>query len=272
MELNDIYIFIELYKNRSISITAEELNYTQSNISTRLQKLEQEFGMPLFNRTRSGLQSLPSTERFYNKAIDIKNSVNRLYEEFSIVNTQINIGSTQLLSRMFYPTLHIKDHHFALHTVSVNKLARNYKNRIFDIIITHTKLDDTEYKEHFYKSEQLVWASTDNYKSNSTEAILVLINRDKQCPLRHLTLEAMNSSNYKYSLIEVDTLDLMISLIYKTNCIALLPMQLVLEDKHLKTCSILPPFSLDVFIYSHLSLDKNKLCSCLINEFSFIKI
>lgn len=43
MELNDIRIFIELYRNKSISKTADKLNYTQSNISTRLMKLEKEF-------------------------------------------------------------------------------------------------------------------------------------------------------------------------------------------------------------------------------------
>lgn len=83
MELNDLRIFMELYQNRSISKTSEKLSYTQSNISTRLMKLEQEFNTVLFLRTKSGLEVLPSTERFYAHAKAIIDEVNKLYHDFS---------------------------------------------------------------------------------------------------------------------------------------------------------------------------------------------
>jgi DNA-binding transcriptional LysR family regulator len=101
MELNDLKIFIELYQNRSISKTAEKLSYTQSNISTRLIKLEQEFNTQLFVRTKSGLELSKDTERFYIHAKKIETSLQNLYQEFSMPSQEITVGSTQLLSRFF---------------------------------------------------------------------------------------------------------------------------------------------------------------------------
>ncbi len=49
MEINDIAIFMALYRNRSITKTAELLHYTQSNVSTRLMKLEKEFHVLFFS-------------------------------------------------------------------------------------------------------------------------------------------------------------------------------------------------------------------------------
>ncbi len=81
MELNDIKIFIELYHNRSISRTAEKLNYTQSNVSTRLMKLERVSYTTIFRANRTPIPS--DTERFYHYAINIQNSLDELYQEFT---------------------------------------------------------------------------------------------------------------------------------------------------------------------------------------------
>lgn len=271
MELNDIKIFIELYNNLSISKTAEKLSYTQSNVSTRLMKLEQEFNTPLFIRTKSGLQILHSTERFYNYAKRIEGSVNDLYHEFSLNKQQINVGSTQLLSRLYFPILYLKKNPFLLHTTSSNKLCRNFSNNIFDIIITHTKIDSNESIIQYDKIENLLWASSINYKNNDDETINIIINRDKQCPLRALTIETMHSLHLNFSLVEVDTLDLMLSLIYTSNCIALLPQKLLEEDMRLAAYNDLPPLTLTVFLYCHHDMDVEILTDCFINEFSFTK-
>lgn len=269
MELNDVKIFIELYNNRSISKTAKKLNYTQSNVSTRLMKLEQEFNTSLFIRTKSGLQLLPATDRFYNYAKKIEESVNDLYREFSLKNQQINIGSTQLLSKLFFPALYLQKHPFVLHTTSSNKLCRNFNNNIFDIAITHTQLDTSESKIQLDKTENLSWASSVNYKNNDNKTMNIIINRDKQCPLRELTIETTHSLHSNFSFVEVDTLDLMLSLIYTSDCIALLPQKLIEEDMRLATYNYLPSLTLNVFLYCHKNIDEAIITDCFINELSF---
>ncbi len=272
MELNDIKIFIELYKNRSISKTAEKLNYTQSNVSTRLMKLEKEFNTTLFLRTRYGLEMLPSTEQFYTYAKAIEESVNRLYDGFSVSKQQINIGSTQLLSKLYFPTLYGQKELFNLHTTTVNKLSRHFVNQIFDVIITHTKLDSIKNIIKYHKTENLLWTSSVPLKNNVSKAINIIINRDKHCPLRALTIDTIHSLQLNVSFVEVDTLDLMLSLIYTSNCIALLPQKLVEEDTRLKELEQLPPLSLDTYLYFHPEMDNDVLTDCFTNSLAFNQI
>lgn len=269
MELNDLKIFIELYNNHSVSKTAEKLNYTQSNISTRLMKLEQEFNTQLFIRTKYGLQLLPDTERFYFRAKKVVDSLQDLYQEFSLTSQQLSVGSTQLLSRLFFPGLYLQNNMFSLHTTSSNKLCRDFSNHIFDMILTHTKLESSSNAIRFEKTENLLWASSANFTKEDNKIINLVINRDKLCPLRKLSLEAMHSLNSKFAIIEVDTLDLMLSLVTTSNCIALLPQKLIEKDMGLITSDLLPPSLLEVYLYCYQDIDIKILTDCFLQPFSF---
>lgn len=270
MELNDLRIFIELYQTRSISKTSEKLSYTQSNISTRLMKLEQEFNTALFLRTKSGLEVLPGTELFYAHAKSILEEVNKLYHDFSIEKRQISIGSTQLLSRLYYPTLYPQNELFNLHTTTVNKLARNFAVHMYDIIITHTENDLFEDKDKYWKAEKLLWASSEGFKHDANQSLNIVINRDKQCPLRALTIKTIPSLHTSVSYIEVDTLDLMLTLINTSNCVALLPQGIIEEDRRLKALAHFPPMSLNIFMYCYQGLD-DIVTDYFINSLNFTK-
>lgn len=268
MELNDIKIFLELYNNLSISKTAEKLNYTQSNVSTRLMKLEKEFNTPLFIRTRSGLEAIDATKRFYHHAKKMEETMNELYHEFALTKRQINIGATQLLSRLYYSDLYSKENPYQLHTTPSNKLSRNFMNHIYDIIITHHHLSMNENMVELNKTEALLWA-TSKEQSDTSQAPNILMSRDKHCPLRELTKEMIKSLKLNYCIVEVDTLDLMLSFLCTTNCIALLPEKIIKEDKRLSIFDSLPPMSLEVFLYCHLSLDLSKQLDIFTNRCAF---
>lgn len=256
MELNDIKIFIELYKNLSISKTAEKLSYTQSNVSTRLMKLEQEFNTTFFIRTKSGLQILPSADRFYNYAKRIEDTIDDIHKEFSLKKPILNIGSTQLLSKLYFPSLFLSDTSIKLHTTSVSILSRNFNNRIFDGIITHGIEEMAQDDFLLSKTEPLCWSMSSSIKERDDRNLNIIINRDKQCPLRSLTLKTIHNMQLKCSLVEVDTLELMLSLLYTSNCIALLPEKIILQDTQLVTYQQLPSLTFNVNIYCHSNINK----------------
>lgn len=73
MDFNDISIFLELANTKSVSATAERMFLSQSTISSRLKRLEQELGGVLFERdkgtrglrlTAFGKEYLPLAENF----------------------------------------------------------------------------------------------------------------------------------------------------------------------------------------------------------------
>ncbi|PPK83391.1 DNA-binding transcriptional LysR family regulator [Lacrimispora xylanisolvens] len=249
MEINDITIFMELYRNRSITKTAELLNYTQSNVSARLMKLEKEFHGTFFLRTRSGLKILPEGERFYQYAVIMEDTLKKLYQEFQTESQEIRVGSTQLLSRLYFPWLFEKSSYFTMHTDAVKKLNRNFNSQIYDIVITHMpQSPDTGIFQIQYP-EVLLWAASSSLDWNQEEVLPVIVSRDKLCPLRHLTLQTLSQGKIQLSLIEVDTLDLMITLLSANRAIALLPEKLIKQERRLKVLPSLSPVTLPVYGY-----------------------
>ncbi|NNJ31691.1 LysR family transcriptional regulator [Lacrimispora defluvii] len=249
MEISDITIFMELYRNRSITKTAELLHYTQSNVSTRLMKLEKEFHATFFLRTRSGLKILPEGERFYQYAVVMDDTLKNLYQEFQTESQEIRVGSTQLLSRLYFPWLYEKNSHFTMHTDAVKKLNCNFNSQIYDIIITHMAQSPDTGIFHIQHPEVLLWAASSSLKMYPEEVLPVIVSRDKLCPLRHLTLQTLNQGKNELSLIEVDTLDLMITLLSSNRAIALLPEKLLKQERRLKVVPSLSPVTLPVYGY-----------------------
>lgn len=259
MELNDIKIFMELYRSKSITKTAEFLHYTQSNISTRLLKLEKEFHGTFFLRNRSGLEILPYGERFYNHALKIEESLKSLYQEFQSENTDIHIGSTQLLSRLYFPRLYEISSQYTMHTAPVKKLNREFNNQTYEAIITHTRLIPEKGVFEIRNSESLIWTGSSSFNFTTPDNSPVIVSRDKLCPLRILTFQLLNHEKNKISIIEVDTLDLMISLLLSTRALALLPETLIKENHPLKALSSLTPAILPVYGYCRSKKEKDSL-------------
>ncbi|MGG0825035.1 LysR family transcriptional regulator [Paenibacillus turicensis] len=62
LESSDLKIFQAVAKAGSITKAAQMLNYVQSNVTTRIQALETELGVPLFYRSNRGMSLTPAGE------------------------------------------------------------------------------------------------------------------------------------------------------------------------------------------------------------------
>ncbi|WP_342574388.1 LysR family transcriptional regulator [Solibacillus sp. FSL K6-1781] len=71
MEFKDLEIFQLVAEKGTVTEVAKELNYVQSNITSRIQKLEVELNTPLFNRHRRGMTLTPEGKNLlsYSKKI-----------------------------------------------------------------------------------------------------------------------------------------------------------------------------------------------------------
>ncbi|WP_405099384.1 LysR family transcriptional regulator [Oceanobacillus sp. FSL H7-0719] len=63
MEFKDLEIFQIVAEKGTITEAAKELNYVQSNITSRIKKLEKELNTPLFNRHRRGMTLTPEGKK-----------------------------------------------------------------------------------------------------------------------------------------------------------------------------------------------------------------
>lgn len=71
MEFKDLEIFQMVADKGTLTGAAKELNYVQSNITSRIKKLEREMNTPLFNRHRRGMTLTPEGKKLlsYSKRI-----------------------------------------------------------------------------------------------------------------------------------------------------------------------------------------------------------
>ncbi|MFC9711282.1 LysR family transcriptional regulator [Paenibacillus sp. NPDC056933] len=83
MELSDIDIILAVARSGKISQAAKELNYAQSNVTTRIKKLEQEYQVQLFNRFPKGVVLTSKGERFVQYATRIRDLLNDLHQDMT---------------------------------------------------------------------------------------------------------------------------------------------------------------------------------------------
>ncbi|RXK08126.1 LysR family transcriptional regulator [Halarcobacter bivalviorum] len=75
MDTNLLKIFIAVADNESITLAANELGFTQSNVTLRIKQLEKNLGYSLFHRVPKGVVMTDKGTRLYKHAIEIVRKV-----------------------------------------------------------------------------------------------------------------------------------------------------------------------------------------------------
>ena len=106
--MNDLSIFRTVVQTGSFSKAAEALNYTQSNISMKIQNLETMYQTTFFYRGHRGIRLTPKGEQFYEMVLKMLH----LYEKsFEILQNPkehrglLRIGSMETTAALHLPTL-----------------------------------------------------------------------------------------------------------------------------------------------------------------------
>ncbi|PPK61919.1 DNA-binding transcriptional LysR family regulator [Malaciobacter marinus] len=97
MDSNLLKVFIAVANNKSISLGAKELNFTQSNVTLRIKQLEKSLGYALFYRTNKGVILTTEGEKLYPYAIEIVKKVEEATLKIRNIDYHelLKIGSTQ---------------------------------------------------------------------------------------------------------------------------------------------------------------------------------
>lgn len=82
LHLRDLVCFTQVYETRSFSRAADSLDTVQSLVSTRIQRLEQFIGAPLFVRLHRGVASTEKGELLYRHAKRVLRELDELESAF----------------------------------------------------------------------------------------------------------------------------------------------------------------------------------------------
>ena len=97
MDSNLLKVFVAVANNKSISLGAKELGFTQSNVTLRIKQLEKTIGYTLFHRIPKGVTLTHEGEKLYPYAIDIVKKVEDAVLHMKNMNHKevLKVGSTQ---------------------------------------------------------------------------------------------------------------------------------------------------------------------------------
>ena len=104
MEIRNLNAFLKVAALKNFTHAARELGYAQSNVSAQIAQLEQELGVPLFNRvgrqvslTQFGEELLPYAQELCSTAVRIEN----LHKSEEFLGGTVRIGMTDSVSELF---------------------------------------------------------------------------------------------------------------------------------------------------------------------------
>lgn len=105
MDLKDLLVFQTIANCGTVTQAAKELNYVQSNITSRLQKLEDHLQTSLFIRHRRGMSLTPEGRKLLNyskKILALTEEMEKMIQSKSEPAGEIHIGTVQTVINLPY--------------------------------------------------------------------------------------------------------------------------------------------------------------------------
>lgn len=105
MEFKDLEIFQVVAKTGTVTAAARELKYVQSNITARIQKLENEMNTKLFNRTNRGMSLTPEGKKllaYSEKILSLTNEMTKVIQSKVEPAGKLEIGTVETVIQLPY--------------------------------------------------------------------------------------------------------------------------------------------------------------------------
>lgn len=259
-------IFKAVAEFQSVSKAARKLDYVQSNVSKRIEKIERELGCALFIRTNKGMSLLPAGEVFLSYCIEIIAIMDNITEQFINEKQTIRIGATQSISKHYLSQTFLQEKR-VVRTKSMDELVLLLKQEELDFIILNREITDGKLKKVSVFEEEIAWLVSNHYSSEWGEKP-VLISRDKACPYRKATLDYLAQQKEKnVQLIELDTLDILVSMVEENQALAVLPKIVLKSNPHLQELTLNNFDNVPLVVYQLMSNRKEYELKDIINQF-----
>lgn len=103
MELKDLHVFQKVAEMGTITGAAKELNYVQSNVTSRIKKLETELKTPLFHRHNRGMSLTPEGKKLFmysEKILSLTNEVKKIVQSSEEPSGKLEIGSVETVIKL----------------------------------------------------------------------------------------------------------------------------------------------------------------------------
>lgn len=179
MELLQIQYFQSVAKYENITKAAKELHISQPSLSITIKRLEDELGVPLFNRKGKNIEINPYGRLFlkHTKSIlnQIENAKDELLELYGEKNTHISLSATAslFLSGLLRDFLAQNPDITMAQSINQKNIVEKLKNRTLDFAITSPPIDDPMIKTIELLEEEIVAVVPKSHKFANLKSIYV---------------------------------------------------------------------------------------------------
>lgn len=218
MQLQDLEIYAQLYKLRSINQTALSLGFAQSNISARLKAIEAEFDAPLFTRTPQGIVPTAAGDKFSAYAQQVLTATRAVRKALHPAAAKPEI----LMSSLLFDALVVQQNRYDLDAAHYTLMS----STAMAALTTCTAATVVTYAP-FHVAD---YALTDRGRLDAAflqapgiapERVPVLVNADRLCPFRRRSLKFVKQDRSRVQ--EIDSWASILQLVESGRGVALLP-------------------------------------------------
>jgi len=163
-------------KEKSFSKAAQKLFIAQPSLSLMVKNLEEELGVPLFDRSCKPIQLTEAGEEYIRATEQIK-GIERTFKEYILMlnnleTGSLRIGSNQLLSTLVLPKYISKfmqecpNIHLKLMDANSTSLENAITNGILDVVIDNSLLPSSIFTQRHLATEHLLLAVPASFHEN----------------------------------------------------------------------------------------------------------
>ena len=166
-----------IYEEQSFSKAAKRLFVSQPSLSVLVKKLEDQIGMPLFDRSCKPIRLTELGEKYIQAASEIRNIEVQFSDYIGAINDleagQLKIGANQLLSSYVIPKYisRFLKQHPGVRISLMNDSSPGIDNALMigdlDLVIDNHELPDDKFVNHMLAKEYLLLAVPGSFDVNS---------------------------------------------------------------------------------------------------------
>jgi len=109
LDIHHLYIFSAVYRHKSFTKAAQQVNISQPTVSEHIRNLEDELGCRLFDRIGRGIEPTESARRLLPKALEIIEELAQLKAELlggeDVVKGEVVVGASTIPSTYILPVM-----------------------------------------------------------------------------------------------------------------------------------------------------------------------
>lgn len=243
MEIRDLTIFVTVAKTGSVTKAADELGYVQSNVTARIQHLENKLGTALFYRLPRGMTLTPSGDTLLTYAeqiLHLCNEAEQAVQDSETPSGTLRIGAMETTTATRLPAILAKYHNafpdveLSLSTGPTDQLLEAVLNYGIEAALVAGPVGHPQLEQVAAIKEELVLVSSPNSKNLlSTHGYVTVLAFREGCSYRKRLEQYLDHVGMQSrKVIELGTLDGILGCVAAGLGISLVPRNVIKEGRY----------------------------------------